>query len=156
MSKTEKYKLFAQNRKVRFNYTIEEVFEAGISLLGWEVKSIRAGGADISDSYVGINDNGMTLFKMNITPYKFSSYRDKIDPSRNRILLMHKKEIVKISTKLKKTNKTIVPTRLYLNNRQKIKIEIAIVVGKKLYDKRADIKERDLKRESRRKNFADN
>ncbi|MBL0725437.1 MAG: SsrA-binding protein SmpB [Alphaproteobacteria bacterium] len=153
--KSTRGKVLSHNRKATFNYKIEDTFEAGIALIGEEVKSSRLGGANIADAYVGFDSLGMVLFNMNISTYKYAqkNLTTSYDPTRNRRLLLHKKEITKIQTRIKQKGGTVIPLKLYFNRRQKIKIEIAIAVGKKTHDKRATIKERDLAREARKENF---
>ena len=132
------------NRKARFNYFIDKEIEAGIALSGTEIKSIRNGSANFNDSYVIIRNNEAFIINMYIAPYKDGTYFNK-DERRNRKLLLHKEEIKKLDTKMKEKGYTLVPLKLYFKN-NKAKILIGLARGKKLYDKRETIKQRDLER----------
>ena len=132
------------NRKARFNYFIDKEIEAGIALSGTEIKSIRNGSANFNDSYVIIRNNEAFIINMYIAPYKDGTYFNK-DERRNRKLLLHKEEIKKLDTKMKEKGYTLVPLKLYFKN-NKVKILIGLARGKKLYDKRETIKQRDLER----------
>ena len=145
-------KVIATNRKAFHDFLIFDKFVAGIVLTGTEIKSIRAGGINLKDSFAKVEDNEMYLYNVHISPYKEGNiYNHK--PDRVRKLLLHKKEILKISGKIKKENYTIVPTELFLS-RGFAKIEIALAKGKKLYDKRETItkktQERDIARQIKR------
>lgn len=142
-------KVLLINKKLNFNYSVIEKIEAGIALKGVEVKSIHLNNANISDSYVIFKRNEAYVLNMHIAPYNFGNIHN-VDPLRTRKLLLHKKEIIKYQLKIKKEGLTIVPSKLYWKN-NKLKMEIALVKGKKLYDKRETIKDRDQKRESRQK-----
>ena len=136
--------LIASNKRARHNYTIEKKFEAGISLLGWEVKSIRAGKAQIVDSYVVLKKGEAWLIGGQISPLLAASTHVKTEPSRSRRLLLHRREINELIGSVERKGYTIVPLRLYwLHN--KIKLEIALAKGKKQHDKRHATKERDWK-----------
>ncbi|MFV0392791.1 MAG: SsrA-binding protein SmpB [Coprobacillaceae bacterium] len=139
-------KIIANNKKAYHDYFIEETFEAGIALKGTEIKSVRNGNVNLKDSFVRIKGNEAFLENMHISPYEQGN-RFNHDPLRNRKLLLHKKEILKITNKLKAGGLTIVPTKLYFNKGSKVKVEVGIAKGKKLYDKRQDLKAKDAKRD---------
>ena len=141
-------KIISNNRKARFNYFFNEFFEAGISLMGSEVKSLRDGKANISESYAHDINGEIFLINSHIPTYKESSYNNH-DPKRNRKLLLNKKEINKLLGKIHRENLTLIPTKLYFK-KGKAKIEIAVAKGKKLYDKRQSIKKRDWNKERAR------
>ena len=132
------------NKKANFNYYIENRIEAGISLEGTEVKSIRKGSADIKDSYIRIRDNEAYIINMYIAKYEEGNIFNH-DERRERKLLLHKKEILKLKKEIELDGITLIPTKIYLK-KNKVKVEIGIAKGKKNYDKRESIKERDLKR----------
>ena len=132
------------NRKARFNYFIDKEIEAGIALSGTEIKSIRNGSANFNDSYVIIRNGEAFIINMYIAPYKDGTYFNK-EERRNRKLLLHKEEIKKLENKMKEKGYTLVPLKLYIKN-NKAKILIGLARGKKLYDKRETIKQRDLER----------
>ncbi len=136
-----------KNKKAYHNYFIEEEYEAGIELLGTEIKSVRKGSIDISDAYVRIKDNEAYIINMFIEKYEGGSIFNH-EPNRERKLLLHKKEIKKIYEKVKKEGFTLIPLKVYIKN-EKAKILIGICKGKKLYDKRESIKIRDLERENK-------
>ena len=131
------------NKKANFNYYIENKIEAGISLQGTEVKSIRKGSADIKDSYIRIKDNEAYIINMYIAKYEEGNIFNH-DERRERKLLLHKKEILKLKKEIELDGITLIPTKIYLK-KNKVKVEIGIAKGKKNYDKRESIKERDLK-----------
>ncbi len=139
---------YAENRKARFNYEILEKYEAGIELLGSEVKSVRGGQMSLEGAFVIVRGGEVFLINANIPPYQPKNSPKDYDPLRNRKLLLTKKEIAQLG-KSEKTNLTIVPISVYNKNR-KIKVEIALVKGKKKHDKRETIKKRDTDREIRR------
>jgi len=141
-------KLLAQNRKARHDYFIEESFEAGIVLQGTEVKSMRAAKANLKDSYARVENGELMLYNMHISPYNFASHFNH-DPLRKRKLLMHKKEIGKLAGYVQEKGYTLIPLSAYLS-RGKVKLELALVKGKKNYDKRHTIAEKDAKREIER------
>ena len=144
-------KLIAQNKKARHDYEILTEYEAGLSLLGSEIKSLRNGRANIQESYIYIdNDGNAIISNMNIPVYNMTSKYFNHKPTRNRQLLLHKKELNKIAGSVKTKGVTIIPLSLYINDRNKAKLKIALGKGKKLYDKRKDIKERDWKRDKER------
>ena len=134
-----------KNKKAFFDYFIENKYEAGIVLTGTEIKSIRKGSANLKDCYARVKNNEVFLINMYIAPYDEGN-RFNHDERRERKLLLNKKEIYKIRDKVEKESYSLVPVRLYLKN-GRAKIEIAIAKGKKLYDKRQSIKEKDIKRD---------
>jgi len=135
----------AQNRKARFNYAIEETFEAGISLTGTEIKSVRAGQITIGDGFITIHDGNAILANVHIAPY-VQGNQFNVDPLRARQLLLHKREITTLYKAASESGVTIVPLKVYLKHGF-AKILIGIGRGKKKYDKRQDIKRRDQERE---------
>jgi SsrA-binding protein len=146
---TEDIKVVANNRKASFEYFLLERFEAGLSLLGTEIKSIRAGQMSIAEAYVDIeNGREAWLIESHIAPYEQGN-RFNHDPKRKRRLLLHKKEIRELWNSVRLKGMTIVPTRVYLK-KGRAKIEIALAKGKKAYDKRATIAKRDEARDSER------
>lgn len=138
-------KVIAENRKARHDYTIEETFETGIVLTGTEVKSMRAGRVNLKDSYAAVEDGELFLYGMHISPYEQGNIFN-VDPLRERKLLMHKKEIMRLLGKSKELGLTLVPLKVYFK-RDKIKVELALARGKKLYDKREAEAARAAKRE---------
>ena len=146
-TKKESIKQIANNKKAFHDYFVLEKFECGIELFGTEVKSIRAGSCSVKESFCRIDKNEVFVENMHINPYDKGNIFNH-DPLRARKLLLHKKEIRWFDDKLKRDGYTIVPTRVYLK-RGKAKIEIALAKGKKLYDKRETIKQRDIKRSIR-------
>jgi SsrA-binding protein len=141
-----RYKLAADNRKARFHYEIGEVFEAGISLTGTEVKSVRAGKATIAESYADARDGEIWLINATIPEY-LQAHRFNHTPKRPRKLLLHKSQINKLSGAVEREGMTIVPLKLYFNARGRAKVEIALARGKKLHDKRETLKKRSWERE---------
>ncbi len=139
-------KLIAQNRKARHDYAIEDVFEAGMVLVGTEVKSLRAGRASLVDGYAFVEGNEIWMRGVNIPEYNEASWTNH-DPLRARKLLLNRQEISKISGKLKESGLTLIPLSLYFND-GKAKVEIALARGRKNYDKRQAIAEKDAKRET--------
>lgn len=139
-------KVLANNKKAYHDYFILDSYEAGIELMGTEIKSIRKGNLNLKDAFIKIKNNEAYLENMHVSPYEQGN-RFNHDPMRTRKLLLHKKEILKLVNKLKEGGLTIVPTKVYFNNSSKAKVEIALAKGKKLYDKRQDLKEKDAKRE---------
>ena len=137
-------KIIKQKKKAHFNYFLSDFTECGIELKGTEIKSMRRNGATIGDSYVVIRNGEAEIINMYIKPYEQGNIFNH-DPLRNRKLLLHKKEIKWFEIKIKQGGFTVVPTKIYLV-RGKAKVEIALAKGKKLYDKRETIKQRDLKR----------
>ena len=149
-----KNRTLAENRKARHDYFIEEVYEAGIELIGTEVKSIRAGKANLKESYADIINGEMFIRGMHISPYEMGNIRNG-DPLRDRKLLLHKEEILKLQNLSQRDGYTLVPLSLYLKN-SRVKMAIAVAKGKKNYDKRdsllAKAHERDVAREMKERN----
>ena len=141
-------KIISNNRKAKFNYFFREFFEAGIELKGSEVKSLRAGKANISESYAYNHNGEIYLINSHIPSYKESSYNDH-EPNRNRKLLLNKREINKLIGRINREGFTLIPTKLYFK-KGKAKIEIAVAKGKKQYDKRQVKKKQDWNREKAR------
>ena len=139
-------RLVTNNKKASFEYFIVETYEAGIELIGTEVKAIREKTCQISESYIQIKNNEMYILNMNIPEYTYGNVFNH-EPTRIRKLLMHKKEILKMSMKVKKEGMTIIPLKVYFNNDNRIKLEIALAKGKHSVDKRASIKEKDMNRD---------
>ena len=142
-------KTISLNRKAKFNFQIEETFEAGIVLLGSEVKSIRLGKVNVNDSHAIVKNNEMILFNLHIAEYTQSN-RFNHTPLRPRKLLMHRREINKLAGKIKMKGYSLIPLELYFNNKNIIKLSVGLGKGKKLHDKRETIKERDWKRQKGR------
>ena len=138
-------KLVANNKKARHDYFIEETYEAGIALTGTEIKSVRQGKVSIKESYAKISGEEVILHGMNISPYEQGN-RFNVDPLRERKLLLHKREIRKLIGYTTQEGLTLVPLRMYINDRGKAKVELAVARGKKNYDKRHDIAKRDAER----------
>jgi len=138
-------KIVCQNRKARHDYSIDEVYEAGIVLAGSEVKSLREGRASLRDSYARVKKEELFLHNMHITPYPFTHHVN-LDPTRTRKLLMHKKEIKRLIGKTEEKGYSLIPLSVYLL-RGIIKVELALAKGKRKYDKRHALKEREMKRE---------
>ena len=145
-------KVITSNKKAHFNYFLSEFTECGLVLMGTEIKSLRTHGCSLNDAYIIIRNGEMEVINMHINPYDKGNLFNH-DSLRNRKLLLHKKEIRWFDDKVKRDGYTIVPTRVYLK-KGKCKMEIALAKGKKLYDKREDIKQRDIKRSL--KNGGDN
>ena len=142
-------KLIADNRKARFNYQIGEVFEAGIALTGTEVKSLRQGKATIGESYADARDGEIWLVNANIPEYAQAS-RFNHAPKRPRKLLLHKRQIHKLMGAVEREGMTLVPLKMYFNDKGRAKVEIALARGKKLHDKREAEKKRDWQRDRSR------
>lgn len=135
-----------KNRKARFNYEILESYEAGIKLLGTEIKSVRQGKASLPESYCYFKGEELYVKNMNIAEYDHGNVNNH-EPTRERKLLLHKRELKKLLAEVEQANRTIIPLNLYINERGLAKMKIALAQGKKLYDKRQSIKEKDLKRD---------
>ncbi|MDO5726009.1 MAG: SsrA-binding protein SmpB [Tissierellia bacterium] len=150
MSKTEQ-RIFATNRKARFEYFIEDTYEAGIALKGTEVKSIRAGKVSLKEAYITIKRGEAYVEGMHISPYKEGNIFNQ-DPLRVRKLLLHKRQIRKLDQQITQKGYTIVPLRLY-ESFGRVKIEIALAKGKKLYDKREAMAKRDSDMAMRRAKY---
>ena len=132
------------NRKAHHDYFVKSTYEAGIELMGTEIKSIRLGNVNINDSYARIKDNEVFLVNMYIGKYEEGNIFNH-DERRSRKLLLHKKEIIRINHEIETNKYTLIPLKLYLK-KNKLKVELGLCQGKKLYDKRQTIKERDIKR----------
>ena len=145
----EKLPPIAVNRKARFDYFIEERFEAGIALLGWEVKSMRAGKAQIAESYVYLRNGEAFLFGAHISPLTSASTHVETDPTRTRKLLLNRRQIDHLVGAVERRGHTIVPLELYWKN-GRAKLEIGLAKGKKQHDKRATDKDRDWQRDKSR------
>lgn len=141
-------KIICTNRQARFDYHIEEDFEAGLVLQGTEVKSLRDGRANLKDSYASIDGGEVYLYNCHISPYPNGGYANH-EPERPRKLLLHNREIRRLTGKTQERGLTLIPLRLYFR-RGKVKIEMALARGKKQYDKREDMKRRDADREIER------
>jgi SsrA-binding protein len=141
-------RLIAANKKARHDYFIEETCEAGIVLTGTEIKSLRQGRVNIKESYARVTGTELIVYGMNISPYEQGN-RFNADPLRPRKLLLHKQQIRKLIGYTTQKGLTIVPLKVYLNDRGLAKMEIGVARGKKLYDKRADIAGRDAERRMR-------
>ena len=144
-----KFKVIADNRKARFNYAIGETFEAGIALTGSEVKSLRAGKTSIAESYASARDGELWLYNSNISEYKQAG-RFNHAPKRPRKLLLHKRQINKLIGAVEREGMTVVPLKMYFNEKGRAKVELALAKGKKLHDKRESEKQRDWAREKGR------
>ncbi len=138
-------KIIAQNRKARYDYFIDDELEAGLVLEGTEVKSLRLGKAHLKDAYARVKDGEVYVYQMHIGPYPFAYY-DNHDPLRPRKLLLHKREIKRLYSKVNEKGFTLVPLKIYFKD-GKVKIALALVRGKRKYDKREAIRRRDEKRE---------
>ena len=149
MSEKESIKIVSQNKKARHDYEIINTYDAGIVLKGTEVKSIRAGKINISDSYAKIKNGEVWLINAHISEYEKGNYNNH-DPLRDRKLLLNKREIRKLISYTQEKGMTLVPLKVYFK-KGKAKIELAVAKGKKLYDKREDIAKKDLQREYQRK-----
>ena len=141
-------KTIAQNKKARHDYFVEETYEAVIELCGTEVKSLRAGRVNLKDSWCSIVDGEIFVNGMHISPYEQGNIFNR-DPMRVRKLLMHKKEILKLYGTVKQTGYSLIPISLYFKD-SKVKLQVGLCKGKKLYDKRADMAERSAKRDMER------
>ena len=144
-----KSKVIAENRRARFDYFLEENIEAGIQLLGTEIKALRDGRANIAESYAAVEGREIVLINADIPPYKQAN-RFNHEPRRPRKLLLHRKQIDRLIGAVQRDGQTIIPLKLYLNDAGKAKLEIALAKGKKLHDKREDSAERDWQRDKAR------
>ncbi len=142
----ETQKLVANNKKAYHDYFIDETYEAGIVLHGTEVKSLRMGKCSIKESFIRIEDGEVYVYGMHVSPYEKGNIFNK-DPLRVKKLLMHKSEINKLMGKIAEKGYTLVPLQVYFSN-GRVKVEIGLARGKKLYDKRADIARKDMRREA--------
>ena len=144
----ESIKLVANNKKAYHDYFIDEKYEAGIELFGTEVKSIRMGKCSIKESFIRVENGQVYIYGMHISPYEKGNIFNK-DPLRVRRLLMHKKEIIKLDSKMAEKGMTLVPLQVYFKG-SLVKVEVGLARGKKLYDKRQDIAMKDQRREVER------
>ncbi len=142
-------KLISQNKKAHHDYHIVDTIEAGIVLLGSEVKSCRMGRANLKDSYARIENNEIYLVDCHISHCPYAN-RLNHDPLRKRKLLFHNREIKKLYGKIREKGQSFIPLKLYFNEKGKVKVEMALVKGKKMYDRREDIRKKDMKREAER------
>ncbi|HOI15433.1 MAG TPA: SsrA-binding protein SmpB [Geobacteraceae bacterium] len=138
-------KIICNNKKAFHDFFIEEKLEAGMALTGTEVKSLRMGKANLNDSFALVRNGEAFLNNLHISPYDFGN-RENHDPDRMRKLLLHKKEITRLFSKIREQGYSLVPLRLYFKN-GRVKVEMGLAKGKKLYDKREDLKKKDQKRE---------
>ncbi len=145
----DKKKTVAENRRARFDYYIDDVFEAGIALTGTEVKSLRFGEGSIAESYAEIRNGEAWLVNSNVTEFSHGN-RYNHEPKRPRKLLLHEREIAKLQGMVERKGMTLVPLSIYFNSRGRAKVELALARGKNAADKRHTIKERDWKREQAR------
>ena len=145
MPKALGVKTVAQNKKAYHDYFIEEKMEAGIELAGTEVKSIRAGNINLKDSFCTVKDGELFVHGMHISPYEQGNIFNR-DPVRSRRLLMHKREIMKLHARIKQDGMTLVPVSVYFRD-SRVKVELGLAKGKKLYDKRDAAAEKDARRE---------
>ncbi len=148
MADKNSIKIIAQNKKAYHDYFVEEKYEAGVELFGTEVKSIRAGKVNVKESYCDIKDGEVFVLGMHISPYEQGNVFNK-DPLRPKKLLFHKREILKLFGLVSQKGYTLVPLQVYLSN-SRVKIEIGLCRGKKLYDKREDMARNDAKRDMER------
>ncbi len=139
----------AINRKARFDYHIEDTFEAGLALQGWEVKSLRAGKAQLSESYVHVRNGQAQLIGAHITPLSSASSHVTADPTRTRQLLMHRRELDRLTGLVERQRMTLIALELYWKN-GRAKLKLGLAKGKKQHDKRATTKDRDWKRDQAR------
>ncbi|HIC86295.1 MAG TPA: SsrA-binding protein SmpB [Desulfobacterales bacterium] len=140
------HRVVCQNRKATHDYHIEDTLEAGIVLLGPEVKSLREGRASLVDSYAKVKRGEVYLYNMHISPYSHSGY-ERLDPVRVRKLLLNKREIKRLIGKTEEKGYTLIPTKVYFSPKGWAKVELAIAKGKRKYDKRRALKEKQLRRE---------
>ena len=148
MAEKHSVKIIAQNKKAFHDYFVEERYEAGIELFGTEVKSIRAGKVNIKESYCDIKDGEVFVVGMHISPYEQGNVFNR-DPLRPKKLLLHKREILKLFGLVAQKGYTLIPLQVYLSN-SRVKVEIGLCRGKKLYDKREDMARNDAKRDMER------
>ncbi|MBA4761355.1 SsrA-binding protein SmpB [Sphingomonas sp.] len=145
----DKKKIVAENRKARYEYFLEEFFEAGIALQGTEVKSLRFGEGSIAESYAEVRDGQAWLVNANIPEFSHGN-RFNHEPKRPRKLLLHERQVQKLHGAVAREGMTLIPMSIYFNSRGRAKVELALAKGKKTHDKRESIKERDWKREQGR------
>ena len=149
MSADAPKKVIAEKRRERFDYFLEDYIRAGIQLLGTEIKALRDGRANIAESYAAVEGREIVLINSDIPPYKQAN-RFNHEPRRHRKLLLHRKQIDKLIGAVQRDGRTIIPVRLYLNEKGKAKLEIALAKGKKLHDKREASADRDWARDKAR------
>lgn len=142
-------KTIATNRRARYEYFIEDTLEAGIVLTGTEVKSLRRGKGSLNDSYAQLKEMEVYLYNCHISPYDFGN-RFNHDPLRPRKLLLHREQIRRLASKTKERGYTLVPLAIYFDQKNRVKVELALARGKKLYDKRETIAKKDAEREMAR------
>ncbi len=145
---SDRVKVIATNRKARHDYIIEDSYEAGLVLTGSEIKSIRAGQVNLRDGYAAVREGEVWLLNVHITPYKQASYQNH-EPRRERKLLLHRREINRLTGKLQEKGLTLVPLRIYLKN-SRAKVELGLARGKKSYDKRQTLREKSDRRQIER------
>ena len=145
---TDNTKVLATNRKASHDYHIEETYETGVALTGTEIKSVRAGSVNLRDSYAQVKNGELWLLNVHIAPYEPAS-RQNVDPYRDRKLLMHRKEILRLFGRVQEKGLTLVPLRMYLK-KNRAKLEIGLARGKRQYDKREAISKRESNREIQR------
>ncbi|PTQ11599.1 SsrA-binding protein [Sphingomonas oleivorans] len=145
----EKVKTVAENRRARYEYFLEDFFEAGIALTGTEVKSLRFGEGSIAESYAEVKDGQVWLVNSNVPEFSHGN-RFNHEPKRPRKLLLHEREIEKMRNAVAREGMTLIPLSIYFNGRGRAKVELALAKGKKLHDKRETVKERDWKRDQQR------
>ena len=153
MPREKGVKVLCQNRKARHDYFIDSTLECGIELAGTEVKSVRAGQANLKDSYVQVKNGELIVYGMHISPYEQGNIFNR-DPFRDRRLLAHKREIIKLQKEQMQEGMSLIPLSLYLKD-GRVKLELAVAKGKKLYDKRHSIAERDAERDMERRRKED-
>ncbi|WP_394727534.1 SsrA-binding protein SmpB [Altererythrobacter sp. GH1-8] len=145
----DKHKIVAENRRARFDYSIEDKFEAGLALQGTEVKALRAGEASIAESYAEVNEGEVWLINANIPEYSHGN-RQNHEPRRPRKLLLHAREIGRLFGAVERKGMTLIPLSIYFNQSGRAKVELALAKGKQAHDKRQSIKDRDWKRDKAR------
>ena len=145
----EKTKIVAENRKARFEYFLEDFYEAGIALTGTEVKSLRFGEGSIAEAYAEVKNGQVSLINANIPEFSHGN-RYNHEPKRPRKLLLHEREIEKMHTGVSREGMTLIPMAIYFNSKGRAKVELALAKGKKLHDKRETMKDRDWKRDQAR------
>jgi len=148
-SDAPKQKVIAENRRARFDYFLEDFIEAGLQLLGTEIKALRDGRANIAESYAAVEGREIVLINADIPPYKQAN-RFNHEPRRPRKLLLHRRQIDRMIGAVQREGRTIIPVKLYLNEAGKAKLEIALAKGKKIHDKREATAERDWQRDKAR------
>jgi len=150
MTAKEDQKVVVDNRRARHTYAIDETFEAGMVLQGSEVKALREGRGQIREAYGVVRDDGVYLLGMHISPYSGASTHVEVLPTRERKLLLHRKEIEKLAEETQRKGMTLIPLRVYFSKRGLAKVELGLARGKKSYDRRREIAEREAKRQMER------